>query len=173
MDKKPEIEYPFSRESYKRLRGYWRPETVDTLFVGESPPKNRRSYFFNHNTGIGRGLFSYITCALNIRETTKEERLWEFKRRNFWLIDVFQEPIKDIKEKDIESHLAEFKGELEKAKPERIVVAIPKRRLGSAWRHLVLMYLLQVPNYKPSQLIVISKWTRGEFNEKLKEFRAE
>lgn len=56
-----------------------------------------RSYFFNHEIGIGRGLFSYVTCGLGIREKTKEERLKEFRRRNFWLIDVFQNPIKNVR----------------------------------------------------------------------------
>lgn len=169
MKKEPRIKYPLTRKGYRKLRNYWKPDSVEALFVAEAPPEDRRSYFFNHKTGIGHGLFSYITCGLNIRGKTKEKRLKEFEKENFWLIDVFQEPIEDVKKKDVESHLAEFESELERVKPKKTVIVIPKRRLGSAWRYLVSMYLLQ--DYGKDQLIGISEWSWSEFNKKLKELR--
>jgi len=172
MKREPKIEYPLTREDYRKLRNYWKPNSASmkALFVAEAPPENRRSYFFNHKTSIGQGLFSYVTCGLNIRRKTKEKRLKEFEK-NFWLIDVFQEPIEDVEEKDVESHLAEFRSELNRVRPKKIVIVIPKSRLRSAWRNLVSMCLLQ--GYEKSQVIEIPKWIRSEFNRRLEELRVE
>lgn len=35
------MKYPLTREGYRRLRGYWKPSRVETLFVAESPPEDR------------------------------------------------------------------------------------------------------------------------------------
>lgn len=168
MKKEPDIKYPLTREDYRKLRNYWKPDVVRVLFVAEAPPKDGRSYFFNHNTGIGQGLFSYITCGLNIRGKDKEKRLCEFEKHGFWLIDVFQEPIEKVEKKDIESHLTEFENELERAAPGKIVVVIPRSRLREAWRDLVIKLLI---NDYGKHLIEIAKWRRNEFNKKLEQLR--
>ena len=168
---KPKIKYPLTREDYRKLRHYWKPDDVKVLFVAEAPPKDRKSYFFNHETGIGQGLFSYVTCGLGIRGKDKEKRLCEFKKRGFWLIDVFQEPIEDIHKKDVESHLTEFRNELKRAGPGKIVIVIPKSRLKKAWRDLVIKHLLD--DYgEHFELIKIPKWGRRDFSTKLKELQS-
>ena len=89
---------PFERFNvYER----WKPDSIDVLFIAESPPWSESVYFYNEHSqgGLSESVFNH----LGIQGKSKSHKLQEFKRRNFFLIDT----IKCVFRKDVRSSIPE------------------------------------------------------------------
>ncbi len=70
----------------------WKPDRVKVLFVAESPPWKGNVYFYNENDEGRRpgGLSSNLFRLLGIEGESKSEKLSEFRRRGFFLVDTIK-----------------------------------------------------------------------------------
>jgi len=90
---------------YKQLREKFKPEKVDVLFIGESPPLPKGPlihYFYNDEEDSPRRFYRKMAYALELKEP-KSEGLQEFKNKNMWLTDIFDEPLKKVKPRALEN----------------------------------------------------------------------
>lgn len=175
MDEKPNVSPPLDKEDRKELSNYWKNnEVVKVLIIAEAPPDDHKKYFYNHETNVGHGLFSYVTCALDIREKTKEERLERLRENYIWMIDIFSDPIEEITNSEIvEENLEDFRSELKQITPkkklEKIIIAPPKSRIKGPWKQLISYCFFN--DYRFDDIIYIPSWTRENFKEKLEEIK--
>ena len=172
------------KKDRKKLRNYWKPENVNVLFIGESPPDDENAYFYNHNYENKKGmpLFRRITDAfIDTKLDSKEEKLKILKKSGFWLVDFFQEPMKEQKEKpswnQIEKYVKEFLSEVsEEVKPEYFVFLIPGfKKEKMLWKYILANLItekLQNKMILHPKIIVIERWKElNKDSEELKPLR--
>jgi hypothetical protein len=134
----------------------YRPEVIETLLVGESPPPNGKSYFYLpttlrnnvpivENRSLPATIFYHYFQRLPTNEKEYGDLLMKLKQRRVFLVDLVDEPIR-------------VRGSSEGI--ERIIEAIPKLRAKLARRNIDIsdervVFLLARGNYR--------KWIREAF----------
>jgi hypothetical protein len=158
------------QDVYKKMREAYKPERVDVLFIGESPPPSKPSgsppYFYNEKEDQPGRLYRRIAYALELRES-KPDGLKDFRWRNMWLTDVFDEPLREILPENLGKHLDRLFKEIDERKPPRkIVTLLPKKRLN-----MVLKYFLE-KSLPDSKFLHLNPWrmSEEELREKLRNF---
>lgn len=82
-----------SEETYREYANNWRPDNVKVLMVAESPPpkgEDETPYIYNPDSQEKGGLWEELAdVLLDKDDVEKEEFLKEFKKRGYFLIDIF------------------------------------------------------------------------------------
>jgi len=74
----------------EKLREIYKPENIEVLLVGESPPKNRQRFFYCSNgSQLGYATREAFEEALQIMFEDFEDFLKSFRSRGFYLEDLF------------------------------------------------------------------------------------
>jgi len=146
------------------LREKYRPARVVVLFIGESPPLPKDPsmvpYFYNEKEDRPRGLYRRIASALGLEEP-KAEGLKDFKSRNLWLTDIFDEPVNNVKTEDVEKHLDRLIREIKETNPRKIIALLPKKVQNQIFLYFLRRYAS--PNI---EVFHVNPW--AESQEKLK-----
>ncbi len=130
-------------DDYKEAREKYKPEKIKILFIGESPPRNKQSYFYFEDSKGSAPLFKAIIKAVfnedyikkNDKDYRKKKMLLEkFKENGFFLIDACDTPInqypskkrKGIIKKNL-PNLVKLIKNLELGRDTKIILIQPKR----------------------------------------------
>jgi len=120
-------------ENVEQLRESYKPEKIEVLLVGESPPKNRRKFFYcRKGSQLGCATKRAFEEALQIKFEGYEDFLKFFKSRGFYLEDLFHERGKNVCEAsldELQKALEELTRFIASHEP-RLVVAVLHRICG-------------------------------------------
>ena len=86
-----------SSSARERLRKYYRPDLVQILFVGESPPASGR-FFYQADSGLYRAVRDTFLSALP--RLQKTEFLDSFRSLGCYLVDLCGEPVNKMTPRD-------------------------------------------------------------------------
>ena len=78
------------RRAQERLRRRYRPDTIDILFVGESPPASGR-FFYRQDSGLYRAVFDTFRSVEPTIESVSF--LSVFARAGCYLVDLCADPV--------------------------------------------------------------------------------
>jgi len=79
-------------ENVEQLRESYKPERIEVLFVGESPPGNGQDFFYCRNgSRLGYATMEAFEEALQTKFEGYEDFLRFFRSRGFYLEDLFHE----------------------------------------------------------------------------------
>ena len=77
---------------YRKLRDEYTPETIQAVFVLESPPRSGK-YFYDAGGETTECLFRALMDVIGYTPATKEEGLREFQKRGFIVVDASYIPV--------------------------------------------------------------------------------
>lgn len=86
-----------SSSARERLRKYYRPDRVQILFVGESPPASGR-FFYQADSGLYLAVRDTFLSALPSLQ--KSEFLDSFRSLGCYLVDLCGEPVDKMRPRD-------------------------------------------------------------------------
>ena len=87
------------REERNKARTRYQPKTINVLYIGESPPFNNTYFYFENSNLFDKMEESFKTVFKDLYE--KENFLKYFMKNNFFLDDLREEPINQIKDKKL------------------------------------------------------------------------
>lgn len=110
-------------ESSEQIRNKYRPDSVSTLFVGESPPANG-TFFYK---GDSR-LFRYTCEAFGCSTADVSSFLSGFKSQGFFLVDLCSTPVNNLPPRERRrarnAGVPRLAREIEELQPKAIVVVM-------------------------------------------------
>jgi len=114
-------------EDVKQLREPYKPEKIGVLLIGESPPKNRREFFYcSSGSRLGYATRRAFEEALQIMFESYEDFLKFLKSNGFYLEDLFHERGKNVYKislDELRTAIEELANRISLYKP-RLVIAV-------------------------------------------------
>jgi hypothetical protein len=153
-----------ANKDLERIRESFKPERINVLFVGESPP---RAGFF-YDIGSEKSLSHFTRQAFEevyqVKYRNKQDFLQDFKDKGCYLVDLFTERSKKFNKatrEEKQQATVELSTFVQKHKPKAIIAVL--KRIGKlvsvvAEEAQVPCYVLPFPSYG----------RQSEYKEKLK-----